>query len=206
MNTQSIGTFVRALVFALLATTLFTTPAAAWQCTEITEYAEQWYEEGDTVLTLYGKAIADAGGEPCGVTIRAYMIGPNGTEVASGYGYGNGYAERTVYVYFDENAPEQDEIEYYTASEAWSQGVHYGCAWSGKFWLGAQITNYQWVSSTPRTGWSAYYRCTTGGCLSMVFNSTASYVRALVITIRTMPNMIATCWGFSKESIGSCAG
>lgn len=185
----------------------FVHPAAAYQCQEIAEYADMWddSEDANAVLGLFGRGIADGGGEPCGVTVRTFMTGPDSNELSSTYGYGTGYAESVVATYLDPNGSVA-EGNYQTATEAWSQGVHYGCSYSPVSAILASIGHYRLIQ-TLANGRAVYSRCDTGPCLVLtllVSNSPPPpYALVLVITIGYAydPN---TCFGGFGTAWGPC--
>lgn len=78
--------------------------AGAWQCAELTEYVEMWddSDQDNETLGVYARGTADAGGEPCSVTVRTYILGPDNRELASTYGYGTGQATSTAVVHLDD--------------------------------------------------------------------------------------------------------
>jgi len=56
------------------------TLATAYQCSALTEYVEMWddSDQQNDTLGLYVRGTADGGGDPCNVTVRTYILAPNG--------------------------------------------------------------------------------------------------------------------------------
>ncbi len=181
--------------------------AEAWQCMEIVEYADTWPDGDANSAWLVGRGIADGGGEPCGVTVRTYMLSPSMNELASSYGSGMGHAESTVLVYLDQNSENGD---YRTSTEAWSQGIHYGCAHAPlATWL-LTIGNCYHGGAAPN-GNQRYHRCEFGGpCSTLdvpVSTSAPPFAKLIVGYVRYgLHSGAHWCWGGIGYAIASCAG
>jgi len=200
MNRTSIAK--AALWVGFLLGSPFVNIAAAYQCAELTEYVDMW-DDSDQVnasLGLYARGVADAGGEPCGVQVRTYLLDPNNSQVASAYGYGTGYATSQVVIYLDWNSVRG---AYTARTEGWSQSIHYGYSQKA-----ADVTAFEadYRYYGPVGGKHLYTRCTTGPCFYMrvVYTNITPppYLRMGVLKVNYGTG--DACFGALKTPIAGC--
>lgn len=148
---------------------------AAIECSGVTEYVDTWVgeedEDGAGEIALYARGVAESG-EPCGITVRTYMQDPSGSELASAYGFGAGYATSSIVVYLNDGS---SDGSYKATTEAWSQGVHYGCALSEPL-VTPYASRYFYVGQDPTTGrhWHNAYAC-NHGCMKGARVTSSAY-------------------------------
>ena len=187
-----------------LALVLFPNVAAAWQCSELTEYVDMWddSDEGNDSLGLYARGIADSGGDPCGVTVRTYMKGPSGSELTSAYSNGTGHAESQVVVYLDDTSTQGS---YTAGTEAWSQGVHYGCATFATVMSSFIDRYYKLRDLQPHIG--LYHRCHAGNCQQMKMRWRLAGPlpqHVLMAVVRLDYLWVEVCFSINPQAVASC--
>ena len=202
---------LRLAAFFVLSLTLLpgsplVTVAAAYQCQELTEYVEIWddSEELNPTMGFYARGVAESG-EPCSVVVRTYIKGPDDTELASAFGSGSGYATSTAVIYLDENSAEGS---YTGKTEAWSQGVHYGCAVVAGF---VSIVEANYIKSFESQSFCSYLRCDDGHCpqitgKKILFSGGVCSQFQHIKSVRINYVLFAMCLARNPVPIPSCQG
>jgi hypothetical protein len=195
------------LVFG--ATIVLGTPflsAASAQCPDVTEYVEMWddSDELNDMLGLYARGVAQADQLHCDLTVRTYIQGPSGTELASAYGYGSSQAMSQVVIYLDGNSPQGT---YAGKTEAWSGGVHFGC--SAMFPV-VSIVIAPYIRTWVGENWCSYIRCSGSQCQQVTAKKSAFGGAcppfAVLTLVRLNFGVFAICWGHDGYPISSCEG
>lgn len=177
----------------------------AVQCDDVTEYSETWTgEQSGGSVPLYGRGVGEAQ-TPCNITLRTYITAPSGSELTSVYASGIQHVESTVLVYLNGGSAEGN---YTTNTEAWSQGIHFGCAMAVAG-LSSILTNYVYLQPDG-TEFGVYNRCSPGECNTirlrcslMDVGSCTQYARIHVIKISILG--AGLCFAVSGQVQASCA-